>query len=182
MARITLLLSMLLALAGCRHSATEEAGTSSFTVVQAGQAAESKVIVGKVDEGDIKPAAYDRDYRAAVPIRNQPLPVYPAQALKAKAGAATAGVRVTIDATGKVTDIGPSLLIFSTPGPYAQDFMAAVKAAVVGWRFHPAEIFYLERVEAPGVSYNRVTRSEKVEAQLDLAFSFTASGGVLAGK
>jgi hypothetical protein len=89
---------------------------------------------------------------------------------------------VTIDAAGKVTDVGPSLLIFNTPGPYADDFMGAVKATVSQWRFHPAEIFYMERVNAPGVSYSRVSRSEKVEAQLDLAFNFTASGGVAAGK
>jgi len=168
-------------LAGCRHAPqAADTGASSFTVVQAGRAAESKVIVGKVDEEDIRPAAHDTDYRAAVPMKNQPLPVYPTRALKAKAGAATVGVKVTVDAEGKVTDVGPSLLVFNTPGPYAEDFMAAVKQAVGQWRFHPAQIFYLERVEAPGVSYNRVSRSEKVEAQVDLAFSFTASGGVAA--
>jgi hypothetical protein len=127
-------------------------------------------------------AKYHQDYKPAMPRKDQPLPVYPAQALKVKAGAATVGVRVLVDADGKPADIGPSLLVFNTPGPFAEEFLEAVKAAVGRWRFHPAEILYLERVEAPGVSYNRVSRSEKTEAQLDLVFTFTATGGVMAGK
>lgn len=185
MPRICALL-FLLPLAGCRHAPVEATGTgsSAFTVVQAGQVAEPKVTTGKGEagEGDIKPAAYDRDWLAAVPLKGQPLPVYPERALKAKAGAATVGVRVTVDATGRVTDIGPSLLVFNTPGPSAEAFLEATKAAVRSWRFRPAEILHMEQVDAPGVSYKRVARREPVESQLDLSFSFTATGGVQAGR
>jgi hypothetical protein len=179
--KATLPILVTLSLTGCRLATPSPAdtGASSFTVVTAGRApAERDVIVG--DVGEPSASKYTEDYRAAVPMKGQPLPVYPARALKAKAGAATVGVRVWIDAEGKPKDIGPSLLIFSTPGPFAQDFLDAVKATVSTWRFHPAESMQLERVEKPGVSYNRISRSERVEAQLDLAFTFTATGGVQA--
>ena len=178
-----LALVLLTAVGGCRHApeASSDTGASSFTVVEARRVPTSeKVIVG--DVGEPSAARYDQDYRPAVPRKNQPLPVYPPRALKAKAGAATVGVRVQVGADGRVMDIGPSLLVFTTPGPFAEDFLEAVKATVRQWQFHPAEIFHMEHVEAPGVSYNRVDRSEKTEAQLDLAFTFTATGGVTAGK
>jgi outer membrane biosynthesis protein TonB len=141
--------------------------------------ADAPVIVGEVEPS---PQKYTQDYKPAVPHKGQPLPIYPARALQARAGAATVGVRVFVDADGKPTDIGPSLLVFSTPGPFARDFLESVKAAVSQWRFHPAEILHLERVEAPGISYDQVTPRDRTEAQLDLAFTFAASGKVEAGK
>ncbi len=180
MPRFFALLCLLL-LIGCGHTGTESAGTgvSSFTIIEAGRAAtDSKIIVG--DVGEPSPGKYNQDYNPAAPLKGQPLPVYPARALKAKAGAATVGVRVTVDKAGRVTEIGPSLLVFNTPGPWAEDFLEAVKEAVRQWKFRPAEILQVERAEAPGLSYNRIARREPVESQIDLAFTFTATGGVQA--
>jgi outer membrane biosynthesis protein TonB len=180
--RYKLAFALITLVTGCRHAplAPANTGASSFTVVDARRApAEGVVIVGDVEPGASK---FTQDYRPAAPRKNQPLPIYPARALKAKAGAATVGVRVLVDAEGKPADIGPSILIFSTPGPFADDFLQAVKAALGQWLFHPAEIIQLERIEAPGVSYNRITRSERTEAQLDLAFTFTENGQVASGK
>jgi outer membrane biosynthesis protein TonB len=182
--RIFVTCLVMLVLSSCRHVPAEAvgAGSSSFRVVEARRApADPTVIVGDVGEPSVRPRYY-QDYRPAAPRRNQPPPVYPARALKAKAGAATVGVRVTVDVSGKVTDIGPSLLVFSAPGPYADDFLEAVKATVGRWQFNPAEILHMEHVETPQVFYDRIARREPVEAQLDLAFTFTATGGVLAGK
>lgn len=123
--------------------------------------------------------AKDRlDYREA--RLNEPTvqPVYPPRALAARAGWATVGVRITVDGDGRVSDIAPSLLTLSTPGPFADDFQAAVEVAVRQWRFRPAEIIRLEKVETPDVTYNRVASRERVETHFDLAFTFTASGGV----
>jgi hypothetical protein len=167
-------------LAGCRH-ATPDVGASAFTVVESGRTAtDAKVIVG--DVGEPKPMPYSQDYRPASPLKNQPLPVYPERALRARAGAATVGVRVTVDATGKATEIGPSLLVYNTPGPFADDFLTAVTTTVRLWRFQPAEILSMEHVESPTASYNRIARTEKTEAQIDLAFTFTSRGGVTAAK
>jgi hypothetical protein len=72
--------------------------------------------------------------------------------------------------------------VYSTPGPFADDFQAAVQAAVMQWRFWPAAIEKIEFVQAPTVSYSRVLSTQKVESQLDVAFNFTATGGVETGR
>lgn len=181
----TLLISglSLLALAGCRHAPAESpaTGASSFTFVEAGRAAAAdQVIVG--DVGEPSAAKYSENYSPAFPLKPMVLPVYPPRALAARAGAATVGVRLKLDAAGRVTEVGPSLLVYSTPGPFSEDFLEAVKVAVLQWRFRPATIEQIERVQTPEVTYNRIARSETVEAQVDLAFNFTATGGVETGR
>ncbi|WP_091060037.1 hypothetical protein [Opitutus sp. GAS368] len=168
---------VLLSAAGCRHVPPPDTGASSFVVVEAQRVASDKVIVG--DVGEPSAAKYSEDFRQAVPLKaTVVLPVYPAKALKAKAGRATVGVQVTVDTAGRVTDIGPSLLTYNTPGPYAEDFHEAVRVAVRQWRFAPAEILQMETARSGDFTYQRIARSTKTETKLDLAFTFTASGGV----
>jgi len=170
-------------LTACRHAPTEPpaTGASSFTFVEAGRTdAASQVIVG--DVGEPSAAKYSENYSPAFPLKPMVLPIYPPRALAAKAGAATVGVRLKVDAAGRVIDVGPSLLVYSTPGPFADDFQAAVQAAVMQWRFRPAAIEKIEFVQAPTVSYSRVLSTQKVESQLDVAFNFTATGGVETGR
>jgi outer membrane biosynthesis protein TonB len=167
---------VMLSAAGCRH-APPDTGASSFVVVEARRVAPDKVIVGEV--GEPSPAKYSEDFRQAVPLKaTVVLPVYPAKALKAKVGRATVGVQVTVDTAGRVTDIGPSLLTYNTPGPYAEDFHEAVRVAVRQWRFAPAEILQMETAKSGEFTYQRIARSTKTETKLDLAFTFTANGGV----
>lgn len=178
-----ILLFAVLALSGCRHGSTESpaTGASSFTFVEAGRAASAdQVIVG--DVGEPSAAKYSENYSPAFPLKPTVLPLYPPRALKAKAGVATVGVRVKVDTAGRVTDVGPSLLVYSSPGPFADDFQEAVKTAVMQWRFRPAAIEKIEFVQAPTVSYSRVLSTQKVESQVDVAFNFTAAGGVVTGK
>jgi outer membrane biosynthesis protein TonB len=177
-----MLLFVALALTGCRHGTTRSpaTGASSFTFVEAGKTAADQVIVG--DVGEPSEAKYSENYSPAFPLKPMVLPVYPPRALAAKAGAATVGVRLKVDAAGRVAEVGPSLLVYSTPGPFADDFLEAVKIAVKQWRFRPATIEQIERVQTPEVTYNRIVRSEKTESQFDLAFNFTATGGVETGK
>ncbi len=122
------------------------------------------------------------NYREAQAIHPLVMPVYPPAALAAKAGAATIGVRVTIDTHGAVADIRPSLLVVNVaPSVFAAAFREAVEVAVRQWRFAPARVHYLERVTESEFTYERVTRTEMIEAEFDLAFTFTPSGRVEAG-
>lgn len=164
---------------GCRH-APPDTGASSFTVVEAQRTASSQVIVG--DVGEPSAAKYAEDFRQAVPMKKTVvLPVYPARALQAKAGRATVGVQVTVDPAGQVTDIGSSLLTYNPPGPFAEDFLEAVKAAVRQWRFFPAEVLQMETAKSGDFTYQRIARRTKTETKLDLSFTFTATGGVETG-
>ena len=173
---------ILLAVVGCRHAPPEPPGTgaSSFKVVEAQRNSPSQVIAGEV--GEPSAAKYSEDFTQARPTPPFVLPAYPPKALKAKAGRVTIGVQVSIDAAGRVTDIGPSLLTFDTPGPFAADFIEAAKAAVRQWRFRPAEVLQMETANSGDFSYQRIARSTKTETKLDLAFTFTASGGVEMGR
>ncbi len=178
--RTLLTFGLILAVAtGFRYVPSEPpaTGASSFTLVDAGRAAQAdKVVVGEV--GEPGPAKYTEDFTQARPLPPFVLPVYPPKALKAKAGRATVGVQVTVDAAGRVTDIGPSLLTFDTSGPFAADFLEAVQTAVRQWRFRPAETVQMELVQSGGFSYRRIVRTTATDTKLDLAFTFTASGGV----
>ncbi len=111
------------------------------------------------------------------------LPVYPARALAAKAGAAQVGVRVTVDSGGRVTNVRPSpLAITIGPPRFREDFERAADVAVRQWKFHPAKIQHVEIVTEKGFTYSRVTGTEVIEAEFDLAFTFTSDGRVERGK
>ncbi len=167
-------------LVGCRHAPAEAtgSGSSSFAFVEqpAGPPPARTVTTETVEQKPLE------DYREARPVYPFANPVYPPRALAAKAGRATVGVRITVDATGRVSDVVPSMAVFSTPGPWADDFRAAVETVVRQWRFRPAETERLEFVKTPTISYNRIISTQKVETQLDVAFTFTATGGVQMGR
>lgn len=122
------------------------------------------------------------NYRDAQAIHPLVMPVYPVKALAARAGAAQVGVRVTVGVDGRVGNIRPSMLAVTiTPPEFADKFREAVEAAVQQWKFKPARVHYLERVTEGEFTYERVTRTEVIEAEFDLAFTFTPSGKVEAG-
>ncbi len=106
------------------------------------------------------------------------IPVYPIRALKAKAGRALVGFHIMVDTNGRVSDIRPSMFVFSTPGHFAEDFRDAVEAAVRHWQFTPARVEYYEIRNENGFPFARVTRTEATETEFDLSFTFTATGGV----
>lgn len=121
-------------------------------------------------------------YVEAEPIQPLAPPVYPANALAAKAGLVTIGVKISIDTEGRVSDVSPSLLTFSTPTRYSDEFEEAVRVAVMRWRFYPAQRYTLRifRTEEGGGPPKEIHR-ENTETYFDLAFTFTASGTVLPG-
>ena len=117
---------------------------------------------------------------AAVPIEPLGQPVYPSRALAAHANAAVVAVQLTIDATGRVTDIGPSFRELTTPGRWEGDFKAAVEAAVKDWRFYPAQRQLVQRAKLrDGSDTLLIRRSEPIESTVDVAFNFAPTGVVL---
>jgi outer membrane biosynthesis protein TonB len=163
----------------CRHfPRPAETGSSSFVVVEQPRPpppiSSSEETVEPVNRAN---------YREAQAIHPLVMPIYPPKALVAKAGAATVGVRVTVDLHGAVTDIRPSMLAISvTPSKFADEFRDAVELAVRQWKFEPARVHDLERLTEGEFTYDRVTRTEMIEAEFDLAFTFTTEGKVEAGE
>ncbi len=171
---------LLLGFAGCRHAPPvledKLAGRSSFAFVDPPPGPPPKS-----DEKSVAPVEHANYFEARLnePV---PLPVYPARALKAKARLSTVGVHITVDTTGRVSDIRSSMLVFNTPGPFADDFRDAVEAAVRQWRFAPARTEHFEIVHEGSATYSRRASVENVETEFDLSFTFTADGRVEAGK
>jgi TonB family protein len=115
----------------------------------------------------------------AQPIPPLAKPIYPAVALAARADAAFVGVRITVDAEGRVSDVRQSLASLTMPSPFAAEFRAAVEAAVTQWRFRPAELVHLELVKDSGGDFMRVTGREKIDWSFDVEFAFNRTGDVL---
>lgn len=162
---------------GCRHAqAPVMAGRSSFALVRPPPPPPSKI-----SPSEAKAPVNNAEYFEAQPIYPLIMPVYPSTALAAKAGWATVGVKVTVDSTGRVTDIRPSMVAFSTSSPFAEEFLKAVEVALRQWKFRPAESREREYVQNKDIAYYRVTKSEAVETEFDLMFTFTPAGGVQQG-
>jgi len=162
--------------AGCRHApVNEEVGRSSFTFVAqpVGPPPESK--------HELAPPTERSQWYEATLQEPFVLPVYPAKALKAKAGRNIVGVHIIVDPRGAVREIRMSMLTFSTPGPFAEDFRDAVELAVRQWRFTPARSESFEIVHDGQATAMRLTGSENVETEFDLAFTFQPDGTVRQG-
>ena len=151
-------------------------GTSSFAVIDGPPAKPGKVTPAEPSTEPI----IEEHFVEAEAIEPRVIPIYPKQALTGKAGLVTVGVRVTLDSQGHVSDVAPSLLVFSTPNRYAAEFQEAVRLAVLQWRFHPAQRYRLRvfRMEEGGGPPQEIDR-ENTETYFDFAFTFTASGKVL---
>lgn len=161
---------------GCRHAPVPEAtGRSSFTFVESLPPPPPPNSGVKVTEPTTR-----GQYREATLLQPVRLSVYPVRALQGKAGRAIVGVHITVDATGRVSAISSSLFVFSTLGPYAGDFRDAVEAALRQWEFAPARVESVESINGTDSADNRVTRSETIETEFDLSFTFSADGSVRA--
>ncbi len=175
-----LVLATLVGAGGCRHApGVPDTGRSSVAFIEQPP---DRTPPPKSEAKTAGPTSWDQYREASVQEKTIVLPVYPARALAAKAGAAQVGVRVTVDAEGRVSDVRPSVLAITiTPPGFREDFERAGEVAVRQWRFHPAKVEYIEVVTTKGFTYSRVTRTEKLEAEFDLLFTFTAAGKVVPG-
>ena len=168
--------------AGCRHmprgTNTVSDGHSAFSFMPPPPVPSAEAGNASPPE----PAAPCDMFVDAEPIEPLDLPTYPPAALAARAGWSTVGVRLTIDPRGRVSDVRPSLMCFSSGGPFVAEFRAAVETAVARWRFNPAGIQHVEPYHTPdGKTYWQVVRSQPVETTCDVLFTFTAGGKVVTG-
>jgi hypothetical protein len=117
----------------------------------------------------------------AEPIGPLASPVYPSAALGKTRYPTLVGVQIFVDESGRVTRIGPSLRAISTPVAAAGDFLTAVEAAVMQWRFVPAERRRMKRVRGSlgAEDFWLVTQSQKTEYALDVTFTFSTKGDVV---
>jgi hypothetical protein len=163
----------LLAAAGCRHVPVKDTGRSGVSFVEPPPAPPPKNVELSTTEQTQR-----MQYNEARPLKPLAMPVYPPKALAAKAGWNTVGVKITVGVDGRVTNIRPSVLAMSTPGRFADDFLAAVEVALRQWKFVPAEIQQIEPIPGLDRPVNRITGREPTEAEFDLSFTFTADGQV----
>lgn len=154
---------------GCRHLPVERAvGTSSMKVLEPPAAGGAEPTVSATEEAGVR--VQFREARLRGPAAQ---PAYPGRALAAKVGTVQVGVRVVVDAQGRVAEIQPSLrAVTLVPAGFADDFWAEIEAAVRQWSFAPARIEEIETVTAEGISYGRVKQSSNVETEFDLVFTF----------
>jgi len=102
-------------------------------------------------------------------------PVYPAAALAAHTGAFVLNATIIIGADGRVSEVAPSWDRMNIPSRYSGQFTDAVKVAVASWRFIPAHLVHWERHPNGEDKY---LYSEIIPAQVDVRFTFEATGSV----
>ena len=102
-------------------------------------------------------------------------PVYPRDALVARAGECVIFVTITIDTDGRVSDVRNSWQRLNIPNRFSDRFLAAVRTAVEKWRFEPARNVYWQKDASGELKY---VRTEIVAARTDIKFTFEASGTV----
>lgn len=169
--------------AGCQHTRMKAVspapvrGASSFQFVErpiaaaAGEGAQP--IAMAIEPVDVK-------YKAE-PLEPLATPVYPRAALGRVRVPMIVGVRISVDDTGRVAQVGGSLVAFSSGGEFAEEFREAVEAALAQWRFTPAEIRHLVPRKAKsgqGGSW-QVTRVQPTDDAFDVSFTFTTKGDVV---
>jgi len=159
---------------GCRQlPGSSNVGRSSFVVLDPPSSTPFEQ-----DLTTAKMSVSAESFHEARPLLPLAEPIYPPRAMAAKAGRVIVGVRVIVDITGRISSIEPSMRTFSTPGPFEDDFLEAVRAALQQWRFLPAEIEHHKDVNTPGVSDHTGTNVEAIETSYDISFIFTPGGGV----
>jgi hypothetical protein len=166
--------------AGCQHlnHADQAAGRASYQVVetpevpppiQHGAAALPVLHLGETRQTLIE----------AYPNGDLASPTYPPAALAAHAGWVILGVRITIDTTGRVSDVQLNPLGLSNAGRFTDDFLQAVAATVRTWTFFPAHYRYeIVRQQPGGGLYWSKLKYEATESFTDLSFNFTETTGV----
>src|SRR3954469_23844007 len=103
-------------LPGCKHvpppaPALNPQGSSSFRMI------EPPGKPGSGGGGVGETAQIRKVFVPAEPYLPLALPVYPPAALAARSAGATVSVHVVVDSRGRVAEITPSSLGFTTPGP-----------------------------------------------------------------
>lgn len=100
-------------------------------------------------------------------------PQYPAAAFAARAGTHSVTVMLTIDGTGRISDIQPSRI--DLPNRFSEAFLESVRIAVASWVFEPARAVHWKRSPDGQDEY---VRTEVIAERIEIKFTFEASGPV----
>lgn len=168
-ARVSIL-PVLFGLAAC-HTVRE--GSSAFEMLPPPRplgTASASDTKAKMAQSDIR-----IDYVAARARRALASPVYPADALAARAGRFSAFITFTIDEAGRVVDVQPSLVRFSLPNAFTGAFLQAIYAALGTWEFDPTRQVYWQRVPNED---DRYLRADPVRQPMEVRFTFSETGSV----
>lgn len=152
--------------AGCQHAPT---GTAAFSFVEAGHDP-----APVVDASAYKITQGTSVFVQAKPIPPLAVPAYPTAALAAHAGTVVVHVTVTVGTDGLISGISPNRMAIDVPSRFDRDFQEAIRAALVQWRFEPAQLARLD--PGPGGGAPIVVDSRDVEGRLGVAFTFSSSG------
>jgi len=161
-------LLIIIILTGCQ-TRTSQTGRSRFQVLEpvgTPPASSDKHVVESDRLIDYVPGHIRRPFAQ---------PTYPPSALAAHAGNYEVTVAITIDETGRVSDVVRSLRGLNLPSPYADEFFEAVKTTVSGWKFEPSHQVYYERGANGERNY---LRTEAISEMAEIKFTFEASGTV----
>jgi len=170
---VSSILPLALSLGGCRHdpSGVVLQGHSSFEILEP--------TVGPPPPGSHPHVAQTESDVENIPgyfvDKDLAKPVYPADALAAHAGVRFVTVTVTFDENGDATGAYPSLRGINVAEKYADEFLAATKAAVMRWKITPPHNVYYRRESDGQRTY---LRTEALTTSLDIKFTFEASGQV----
>lgn len=163
-------------LVSCHHAPTalRFEGSSSFTIVEPPASAARPEAKSEANARQVA-----KTLLVARPIEPLAKPIYPPSALGRETLPVTVGVRIIVDAEGRVADVRMSPVLISTPTPRLEEFRAAVEAALAQWRFRPAELRRLAPItDATGAPAWVLLSREKTDYGFDVSFVFQASGEV----
>lgn len=167
--QLTLTLMVPSLFAGCQHASNT--GRSSFTFVDQVGAPPA----APVDASKMKIVESMSVVIPPKPAGSLVLPTYPAAALKAHLQDIHLAVSLSIDESGRVTDVQPSIARVPYTTAFQEQFFAAARKAVQEWRFEPGK---LARIEPQADGRPLVTGTETTASTLTVAFTFSSTGNV----
>jgi hypothetical protein len=153
-------------LAGCTSAAPQRIGRTWFAAEPppAPTTAATPAIVVS--------GAEHREYLPIHPLRPLGAPIYPAEALKGRSDDYSVHVLLTVDESGRVTDVAPSWRHVRLAHPYDAAFLEAIRAAVRQWELSPARWITSRRTAAGEDVY---LRSEAVAETFEMRFDFAST-------